>query len=74
MHQWVPVKRVCYSSAFKAMTTEIKLTVILMPFFDEKMGRLYRASVNDAQDLLPYYFFDSQWADFVKDKIEALVG
>ena len=42
--------------------------------FDQQLGRFYRAAVNDKQDLLKYYCFDSSWADSVKHKMEALLG
>jgi len=51
-----------------------KLHSYLDTVFDQQLGRLYRAAVTEKHDLLDYYCFDSQWADSIKRKIEALIG
>ncbi len=59
---------------FQTNVSQDKLRGYLDAVFSEQLGRLYRASVRDTQDLLKYYCFDSQWADSVKNKIVELIG
>ncbi|MCO7226740.1 isochorismatase family protein [Pleionea sp. CnH1-48] len=42
--------------------------------YNQQLGKLYRASVNEKQCLLEYYCFDSSWADSVEKKVVALVN
>ena len=51
-----------------------KIHQYLDSVFNEQLGRLYRAAINDSQDLFEYYCFDSKWAGSVKNKIEELIG
>ncbi|MBV1920084.1 MAG: isochorismatase family protein, partial [Pseudomonadales bacterium] len=59
---------------FQTNVGQEKLHSYLDAIFSEQMGRLYRASVRDTQDLLKYYCFDSEWADSVRNKIVELIG
>ncbi len=65
----------CFQASFgKSHKDQSKLHRYLDAIFNEQLGRLYRASINDTQDLLKYYCFDSSWANSVKEKIIELIG
>ncbi len=61
-------------SCFQTQESLDTIASYLDSVFNEQLGRLYRAAVNDKKDLLSYYCFDSSWAESVKEKIVELVG
>ncbi len=59
---------------FQSNESQDKLHSYLDIVFDQQLGRLYRAAINEKHDLLDYYCFSSQWAECVKHKITVLIG
>jgi protein-tyrosine phosphatase/nicotinamidase-related amidase len=51
-----------------------RIKKILDEVFREQLGRLYRAAIREARDLLDYYVFSPDWAPGVRRRVEALVG
>jgi thiamine kinase-like enzyme/nicotinamidase-related amidase len=64
----------CFHAFFEGTETLHNMHQHLDAVFDEQLSKLYRAAVNDSQNLFDYYCFDSQWAGSIKNKIEELIG
>lgn len=51
-----------------------KVRRILSAVFEEQLGRLYAAALQESCDLLAYYSFAPKWAPNVRRRVEALLG
>ena len=52
----------CFEALFTGDENVEHIQQYIESVFDEQLARLYRAAINDSQNLLTYYCFDSQWA------------
>lgn len=63
-----------FQQLYNSKISNKKINSYLNTIFKEQLGRLYKAGVFEACNLLDYYYFRPESADSVKTNIEALLG
>lgn len=66
-------KTTTFQSLYMNGLSSEQVEAYLRDVYQTQLGRFYRAAIDDNQNLLEYYCFDSRWADSVREKILELI-